>query len=213
MPKLYFYKLTVDDGGAPCVDQEMLSLAICKPMIRRTAEKGDIIVGFAANSLHQDNRLIYVARITSKLANGDYYRLEKYKSRPDRIYKWRDGRFAHRAGALYHGMPWDLVHDLGHHPAYPRANTLLSNDFCYFGSSGSSAYKESFPEVKEAISALGRGHRVHHEALLLSELEELAAGTLERKSASIQGKPSSEARCGVSHRGGGCGVAERKSEC
>ena len=26
--KIYFYKLTVDDGGAPCVQREMLSLAI-----------------------------------------------------------------------------------------------------------------------------------------------------------------------------------------
>jgi len=38
MPKIYFYKLTCDDGGAPCVQDGLLSLAICKPMIRSTAE-------------------------------------------------------------------------------------------------------------------------------------------------------------------------------
>jgi len=40
MARIYFYKLTTDDGGAPCVQDGLLSLAICKPMIRGTAEVG-----------------------------------------------------------------------------------------------------------------------------------------------------------------------------
>src|SRR5258707_15697249 len=107
MPKIYFYKLTVDDGGAPCVEKGLLSLAICKPMIRRTADKENIVIGFAANSLHADNRLIYVARVNQKLGNGDYYRSSKYRARGDHIYEWRQGRFAERAGAKYHGSPND----------------------------------------------------------------------------------------------------------
>jgi hypothetical protein len=35
--RVYFYKLVVDDGGAPCVQNGLLSLAICKPQIRKTA--------------------------------------------------------------------------------------------------------------------------------------------------------------------------------
>lgn len=70
MTKIYFYKLIVDDGGARCVENGLLSLAICKPMIRRTAKNGDVVIGFAANSLHADNRLIYVARVNEKLENG-----------------------------------------------------------------------------------------------------------------------------------------------
>jgi hypothetical protein len=210
MPKIYFYKLTVDDGGAPCVEKELLSLSICKPMLRRTAEKEDIVIGFAANSLHADNRLIYVARVNEKLENGDYYRLGTYNRRADCIYEWRGRRFEQRAGALYHGSDGDLGHDLGRHPNYPRANTLLSREFCYYGASGSDAYKKAFPLVSGAVAALGQGHRVHHDAKLLSELEKLARWTCELDGACIQGKPKSAPRCGVSHRGGGCGVAERK---
>ena len=213
MPKIYFYKLTVDDGGAPCVEKGLLSLAICKPMLRRTAEKDDIVIGIAANSLHADNRLIYVARVTDKLVNGDYYRRGKYTGRADCIYDWRSGRFAPRAGALYHGSPGDLVHDLGQHPSYPRANTLLSQNFCYFGASGLDAYKKDFRVVAKAVAALGRGHRVHHEPELLAELEKLVRWTCPLDGACIQGKPKSEPRCGVSHRGGGCGVAEKKTGC
>lgn len=40
-------------------------------MIRKTAEEGDLIFGFAANSLHRDNRLLYVARVTKKLADDE----------------------------------------------------------------------------------------------------------------------------------------------
>ena len=39
-PRFYLYKMTVDDGGAPCVQDRMLTLAICKPTIRRVAPEG-----------------------------------------------------------------------------------------------------------------------------------------------------------------------------
>src|SRR4051812_12448525 len=123
MPKIYFYKLTVDDGGAPCVTPALLSLAICKPMIRSTADEEDIIIGFAANSLHADIRLIYVARVTKKLRNGEYFKLPEYTARGDCIYEWRDGKFKIREGAKHHGSDADLERDLGKRPTYPRTNT------------------------------------------------------------------------------------------
>jgi hypothetical protein len=67
MNKVYIYKITVDNGGAPCVSGDILSLAICKPAIRSTAKCGNIILGFSANSLYKDNCLIYVARVTKNL--------------------------------------------------------------------------------------------------------------------------------------------------
>ena len=213
MSKIYFYKLTVDDGGAPCVEKGLLSLAICKPMLRSTADQDNIIIGFAANSLHSDNRLIYVARVNKKLLNGDYYRPGKYSRRADCIYESRGHHFGPRPGALYHGGSGDLLHDLGPHPHYPRANTLLSREFCYFGKSGSDAYKKKFPTVAKAVRDLGRGHRVHHDAKLLAELEKLASWACPLNSPCIQGKPTSKPRSGVSHRGGGCGVAKKKTGC
>src|SRR5436305_125265 len=105
MPKIYFYKLTTDNDGAPCVQDCLLSLAICKPMIRTTADVGDLIFGFAANSLHSDNRLIYIARVTERVEGGGYYRQERFADRGDCIYKWDGKRFARRKGALHHPGP------------------------------------------------------------------------------------------------------------
>jgi len=107
MPRIYFYKLTADNGGAPCVQDGLLSLAICKPMIRTTAELEDVIFGFAANSLHRANRLIYIARIGKKVCNGDYYREKRFANRGDCVYEWHRSRFVWRQRALHHG-PEDL---------------------------------------------------------------------------------------------------------
>jgi len=61
------------------------------------ATEGDFIFGFTANSLDKRNRLIYAARITKKLPNGDYYKKGKYAFRDDCIYWYQklasvDGR-------------------------------------------------------------------------------------------------------------------------
>lgn len=206
MPKIYFYKLKVDDGGAPCVQDGLLSLAICKPMLRRTADVGDIILGFAANSLHPDNRLIYVAEVTERLDDGNYYKRRKYARRADCIYKWDGKKFQAKLAAEYHGAKQDLQHDLGPAPAYGRANTLLSTKFRYFGGDGTDDYKSKFSAIKGAIECLGQGHRVRHTAKLLEQLLQLAKSDGGLRKALKVGEASGQPRRGVNHRGGACSV-------
>ena len=73
MERIYFYKMTTDNGGAPHVSDKLLSLAICKPMIRSTAKPGNLILGFAANSMNADNGLIYVAQVSEKLGGDEEF--------------------------------------------------------------------------------------------------------------------------------------------
>src|SRR5688500_181495 len=89
-PTIYVYKVVVDNGGAPCVSAGVLSLAICKPKIRKTARKGSLIFGFGGKEYQE--RLIYVARVTEKLEGEDYYRNRKYARRPDSIYRTENNR-------------------------------------------------------------------------------------------------------------------------
>jgi hypothetical protein len=129
MCRIYFYKLTEDNGGAPCVTSDLLSLAICKPMIRKTAKEGDLIFGFGANSLDPDNRLdpynrlIYVARVTEKLPDGKYYKDPQFAQRADCIYRCiyrvEGDSYEWKPGSLHHG-PDHLGHDLGKCPNYLR---------------------------------------------------------------------------------------------
>ena len=208
MPKVYFYKLTGDNGGAPCVASKLLTLAICKPMMRRKAEIGDLIFGFAANSLHKDNRLIYVACMTGKLCDGEYYKDSEYAKRSDCIYTFEAGRYFWKNGSVHHCSE-DLEHDLGTYPDYPNANVLLSTDFRYFGKAASANYRTEFPLVYQAVRHLGRGHRVWHTLALHAELLRLKdwvwQNNQKMKMGESTGKPSHR-RC---HRGKSCGMVKR----
>ncbi len=170
MSRIYLYKLTADNGGAPCVARGLLTLCICKPGIRSTARIGDVLIGVAANSLYADNRLIYVARITDKLIDGEYFKDSRYRNREDYIYDWHDGVFNVRRGAAHHGQLGDLQHDLGSPPDYPRAKALLSREFRYFSGYGSDEYKTLFPRAARLVERLNQGHRVNHGDALQREL-------------------------------------------
>jgi hypothetical protein len=204
MQRIYFYKLTVDNGGAPCVQSGLLSLAICKPMIRSTAKPDDLVFGFAANSLKPaDNRLIYVARVTKKLTKGDYYVQSKFRKRRDCIYEQHGRHFRRRAKAKYHDKATDITHDLGR--KYERANVLLSTDFRYFGASGTDDYKAQFPRIARAIRYLKRGARVRHNELLRDELLKLK-DQVWAKSRKVLGQPSNKPSSTACLRGRSCGV-------
>src|SRR5215469_393036 len=211
MGKIYYYKLTVDGGGAPCVEGRLLSLAICKPRIRTGAQKGDWIFGFAANSLDPANRLIYIAEVTDKEIDGRYYRDPKYSGRSDRIYRWDGDRYERRARALYHDHDQDLPHDLGEAPTFPRAQVLLSKDFRYFGSSGTADYKTAYPLVKDAIERLGRGERVNHPEKLRDQLLSLREWTWSRFQTKVCGKPHRPPDRTACHRSQSCGVIDEPS--
>ena len=205
MTRIYFYKLVADNGGAPCVKDGLLSLAICKPMIRRKADEDDWIFGFAANSLFTDNRLIYIARVTEKVIEGKYYEASRFSGRGDCIYARKDGRFEWRQGALHHG-PEHLAHDLGDRPEYERASVLLSNDFRYFGANGTDDFKSRFPLVRDAVEALGRGYRVVQSDELNSQFMKVQAQAWKESHRKVVGNPTSEPQRSVCHRTKSCGV-------
>ena len=201
-------KLTADNGGAPCVQDSLLSLAICKPMICMKAQPSDLLFGFAANSLYPDNRLIYIAHISERVCNGMYYKEPKFANCQDCIYRWRNGRFERHKYAKYHAAERNLTHDLGTFPDYRRAKVLLSNDFRYFGGGGSSEYKSRYPLIRDAVEHLGQGQRVNHSKKLHDELWELKQQVWRETHHKIMGKQSSDPRGGVSHRSRSCGVVD-----
>lgn len=171
-PRLYVYNLTTDNNGAPCLYDGVLSLAICKPGIRTTAQVGDLIFGFAGTTLHPDKRLVYVARVTDIVEGCDYYANGRYSRRPDSVYQFTDRHYCPRLGACYHGKGEERRVDLGSGPEHKRAVVLMSRDFRYLGGDGS-AVREGLEEVKRCLETLRRGHRVNHSTPLVTELETL----------------------------------------
>jgi Nucleotide modification associated domain 2 len=50
-PMIYAYKMTDDNGGAPCVRDGFLTFAICKPEIRKIAKEDDVLIGIGGRNL------------------------------------------------------------------------------------------------------------------------------------------------------------------
>lgn len=176
MSRIYVYKLRYDDGTAPCVENGLLSLALCKPAIRATAAVGDTIVGFAAKSMCRDQRLVYAAVVTRKLTGGAYYREPAWRGRGDCIYVWRAGAFRRRADAAIHVSDDDMAIDLGEAPAYRRANVLISDNYRHFAESRPADYRDAYPALARMVDALGQGHRIHHGERVRDEIERYLAG-------------------------------------
>jgi hypothetical protein len=163
--KLYIYKLISDEGGAPCVQGELLSLGICKPKIRSTANKGDIIFGFLGSTVDSEERLTYIAVVTNKETAGDYYTEPEYRRRRDSIYRKLGSKLVIKQRRNYgHDFPEQIIKDIGQVDRfgnYPKANVLLSTDFRYFGDSNIIQYRAN-TTIVECLNSLNQGHRVNH---------------------------------------------------
>lgn len=158
-PRIFLYKLLTDNGGAPATYRGRLSLAICKPRIRASAEVGDWIVGVAGKSLHPDAGLLYIAQVDEILVDGEYYRDDRFKRRPDAVYGWKGSRLKLRADARFHNAK-DSFKDIGSGPRYQRARVLLSSKFRYYGRASSDWYAAVSTLAHQMGQARGIGHKV-----------------------------------------------------
>ncbi|MDE1163615.1 MAG: hypothetical protein PW792_16950 [Acidobacteriaceae bacterium] len=175
--RTYLYKLTSDRGGAPCApppqdgEEPLLSLSICKPAIRRTAEPGDRILGITSQALHANEgypllAVLYAAVVDRALEPREYYATgSQFTTRPDCIYEFhqQNARLAHSGRTPLHNDPAYLARDIGSYPYYKNARTLLSYDFRYFGSAAI-VIPARLPLLRHAADSLGQGHRVYDQS-------------------------------------------------
>ncbi len=176
MARTYLYKLTSDRGGAPCAlapaggRAALLTLSICKPAIRRTAQAGDRIIGITSHSLaHSDgyplNSVIYAAIVGEGIEARDYFAAEsQFTYRPDCIYEFHqhNGTVAHTGRTNLHRDEAHILKDLGRYPFYKNGRILLCRDFRYFGA-GAVRIPSRLHMLNVASETLGQGHRVYNE--------------------------------------------------
>jgi hypothetical protein len=165
--RIFVYKMTCDNNGAPCIYQSLLSLAICKPMIRKSAEKGDLIFGFGGKEFGQ--KLIYAAEVTETLNN--YFDDNNFRNRPDCVYEKTGTEYHYIKGREHHSQE-HLEHDLGKKGVYERNRVIISRNFVYFGISAIDiAHKDQkYVRIKNLVDSMGQGHRVKHGIELYNDL-------------------------------------------
>lgn len=150
MNKAIGYKMTHDTGFAPNPFHGALTLATCKPAIRRTRAKDDWVAGFASKALVQNARahgasipyggLVYLMQLTEEpLELSAYFNDVRFlKKRPvldsndavlrsgDNIY-WRDADGLYRQAPNNSHNSDETLHDTS------GKNALVSTRFWYFG--------------------------------------------------------------------------------
>lgn len=186
MPRVYLYKLTSDRGGAPCAveppggEEPLLTLAICKPAIRRTARPGDRVVGITSHALAKSDgypllSVVYAAVVAEGVEARDYFSEEaEFRDRPDCIYQFhqQNGRGSHAGRSQLHRGDAHLLKDLGSYPYYRNGRVLACRDFRYFGAEAVQI-PARLALLRAAAETLGQGHRVYEE--MDSEWRELDA--------------------------------------
>jgi len=157
---LYSYCIPVDDGAAPNPYWGICTLAICKPVIRRTAKPGDWIVATGSTTYSLQNKVVYAMQVTDVKTFNEYNtycekslqnKIPDLTSKDiriragDCIYYNKDGKLKQRNGA----------HNKANIPVDKRGkNVLLSEHFYYFGKEAVKLPNDLLSIVKQ-----GQGHR------------------------------------------------------
>lgn len=153
--KIYRYVVKTDQGSAPNPCDGYCTLAICKPGIRKTAGKGDWIIGFRSGS---DDQVIYVMKVSETMTFTDYWHDQRFETRKpllsplsDNIYRPDGkGKVKQVDNQVHPNKPKTIERDLS------GINVLVSKKFWYFG--------ESSPRFDRDLTHLihkGIGHSVH----------------------------------------------------
>lgn len=186
MNQVYLYKVTVDDGVAPCPQDGLLTLAICKPAIRRTAMKGAYLIGVGSINRYQ-GKLIYVAQIEEPIPGAEYYRRgSAYRDRWDCIYTLTAGKYEWRnhGGRRVHDPAktgGQMKRDVGFCGRQSNAVVLPSRRFAYFGkdtANHSEKIWEKFTDIWAFAHPFGQSHLVHHRSDRQNRLEEFCEWVL-----------------------------------
>ena len=92
--------MTDNLGMAPCDHESKLSLALCKPEIRKKAVVGDYVIGNFSKTLRLGNRAWWLGRVSEVPTLREFY--TEYGHRPDAIYRVEaDGELIHKGGNFH----------------------------------------------------------------------------------------------------------------
>ncbi|WP_244951718.1 hypothetical protein [Pseudoalteromonas luteoviolacea] len=150
---MFSYVVANDYGFAPNPYGGVLTLATCKPVIRRTARVGDIIVGLGSKRTVGNDKLVYAGIISEIVTMKEYGESERFANkRPenmksgDCIYYWDESGINLRPNPIHSNS--DIATDTN------GKNVLVCEEFWYFGSRAI----EIPPTILDFVKVI-RGHR------------------------------------------------------
>ncbi|MGB8217342.1 MAG: hypothetical protein WCE94_08575 [Candidatus Methanoperedens sp.] len=160
MVTLYSYCIPYDDGAAPNPYWGVCTLVICKPKIRKAAQKGDWIVGTGSARYGTSGMVVYAMEVTDTMTMKEYDRYCQSKL-PSKIPDWTNFDVRRRLGDCIYDFVSDPptiregVHNSDNRERDLRGGqALLSTHFFYFGNRPIALPDDLRPIIKK-----GQGHR------------------------------------------------------
>lgn len=165
------YKMTTDSGFAPNPFGYALTLATCKPGMRRVAVEGEWIAGFTSVKLNGDlvgkERLIYLMRVAEKIRLCDYFTDPRFqdkipKIRVSELSAWVcDNIYLPKYPDAELPDQFEQLCNRSHGPADQPSDingkfVLVAGDFYYFGRNAIRLPMEVRPSVPQGQAGYGR---------------------------------------------------------
>jgi hypothetical protein len=170
LPRLFSYVVTHDSGFAPNPYGGVLTLATCKPSIRRTACTDDWLLGTGSVGAVGKGRIVYAAIVSEVLPLEQYATdprfsvkhptvgAESWQRHGDNLYlRLPDGTWHQRRNI--HHFQKDMARDLR------GKNVLVCERFWYFGGSA-----PMLPDSLLTLPKRGPGHRCEDSPTLIHKL-------------------------------------------
>lgn len=161
--RVFRYVVTHFTGFAPCFEARVCTLACCKPSIRRSADVGDWVLGFAP-SRSGNARLLYAMRVDEKLDFNAYAIDPRFDGRGDNVWRPdRRGGFRYAGSHGIHNTSKDQDKDV-----WRGKYVLVSHYYRCFGTDGVDLCQKLKAEIARRLWFPGRGHKVN--GLLYTDL-------------------------------------------
>lgn len=100
--RVHTYVIATDAGSAPNYDMPAVTLAVCKPRIRKKAKVGDMVLAFAGSKVNpiSSHSVVWAGIVSEVLAFSEYWNDPRFASKkpgrtevPDNFYKPTNGGF------------------------------------------------------------------------------------------------------------------------
>jgi hypothetical protein len=187
--RLYSYVVARDYGFAPNPFHGYCTLATCKPLIRKGADIGDLIVGLTSAKDSKVPKLIYVMRISETLTFNEYWNDERFADKKpnrtssvqrmmgDNIYLKSGGRW-HQSDS-HHSFKDGTVNVANVTNDTQTDRVLIATDFAYWGSNAVSIPRRFTKPEGESI-LVNRGHRSQFSSRFVDDFSEWFAAIPDR---------------------------------
>ena len=129
------YKMTHDNGFAPNISGDILSIATCKPQIRRVCKIGEWIAGFSSQKLDNSQvgqeKLIYLAKVSERISFAEFW--DRFAQKRPENDKNGDNIYKPKGKDGYEQIPNPHHNELHRADDLSVDSVLLCDEFYYFG--------------------------------------------------------------------------------